>query len=96
MYMQGIGRLRREEVRTRVRIMAKCQHSQICNNVPTETLMYILLQEHNLVRHWRLSSGEWFYTLGWMVKMNGEYDGNALYGEFSSTLGRIFFCRIAA
>ena len=50
MYMQGIGRLRREEGRARVRIMAKCQHSQICNDVPTETLTYILLQEHGLVQ----------------------------------------------
>ena len=64
MYMQGIGRLHREEGRTRVRIMAKCQHSQICNNVPTETLTYIILQEHGLVpNHWRLSSGECYRSL---------------------------------
>ena len=59
MYMQGIGRLHREEVRTRVRIMAKCQHSQICNNVPTETLTYILMQEQGLV--------EPLETLQWRV-----------------------------
>ena len=40
---------------------------------------------------WRLKTLQWrlLVTLGWMVKMNGEYDGNTLYGEFSSTLRRI-------
>ena len=34
-----------------------------------------------------METGECLYTLGRLVNSNGEYD--ALYGEFSSTLGRI-------
>ena len=39
-----------------------------------------------------METGECLYTLGRLVNSNGEYD--ALYGEFSSTLGRIVAWRV--